>query len=431
MGVALAKAGLFALSDDDFARVVIAQRFALHPRLDPSGTSWLPFPFFCMGGAMCWAGSSLSVARVVTEILAVLSSFVLFAAGRAIGLGPGRALLGAWLAIVLPSSAVLGSVPVPELPTAALSAFALLAACSDRPRMPWLASLAVLAASLSRYEAWPIGLVVALALVAKKRAWLAPVALAGPVLWIANNWLAHGDALHFLRRVSAYRAALGGSVDVLSYVRALATSAPVLVAAVLMLAALAARRRSLRAWTVPLAGVVLLVLFLSAGAYAGGAPTHHVGRTLLLVWLLSAIALVDLAAIAARGVQRLVVALVALGSCLGFPHELEATLDRRDEVLAGTELARLMAPGDRVLVATEDYGYFAVQAALGRPADASVDRTHDPRAAGEASSLRDGSALLSRLDREGATWLVAPSDVVVSGLAAVTTRGRLSVYRRP
>jgi hypothetical protein len=32
------------VSDDDYARVVIAQRLSL--ALDPSGTSWLPFPFW-------------------------------------------------------------------------------------------------------------------------------------------------------------------------------------------------------------------------------------------------------------------------------------------------------------------------------------------------------------------------------------------------
>jgi hypothetical protein len=438
LGFVLSRAGLFALSDDDFSRVVIAQSFAVHPRLDPSGTSWLPFPFFCMGGAMRLFGSSLPVARIATEVIAVLSSLLLFAAGVSIGLGRGRALAGAWLATVLPASAVLASVPLPEWPTAALSAFALLAVSSDRPRMALFASLAVVAASLSRYEAWPVALAVACALLSKKRFWLVPVALAGPLVWLFHNRLAHGDALHFLRRVSAYQAALGEPLGALSYVRALGTSAPVLVATAVMLAVLSARlwppgarTAPFAAWAAPLGGVVLLLVFLTAGAAMGGAPTHHVGRTLLLVWVLSAIAVVDLAASARRGVQTIVVALVAFEAFLGFGRELEGTLDRRDEVWVGTELGRRMAPGDRVLVATTDYGYFAVQAALGRPDAVVVDRTHDPRAVGEASSLRDAPLLLSRMDREGAGWLVAPGDVRVSGLLPALTHGRLSVYRRP
>ncbi|HEX3855498.1 MAG TPA: hypothetical protein VHW01_31260, partial [Polyangiaceae bacterium] len=36
--------GFRALSDDDYARISIAQRFAHTPHIDPSGTSWLPAP---------------------------------------------------------------------------------------------------------------------------------------------------------------------------------------------------------------------------------------------------------------------------------------------------------------------------------------------------------------------------------------------------
>src|SRR4051794_3443153 len=46
LNLALGRAGLHALSDDDYARVAIAEAFAGAPRLDPSHTSWLPFPFW-------------------------------------------------------------------------------------------------------------------------------------------------------------------------------------------------------------------------------------------------------------------------------------------------------------------------------------------------------------------------------------------------
>jgi hypothetical protein len=62
---AVAEAGLRALSDDDYARVAIAQRFAGAARLDPSGTSWLPFPFWVMGTAMKLLDPSLDVARAL------------------------------------------------------------------------------------------------------------------------------------------------------------------------------------------------------------------------------------------------------------------------------------------------------------------------------------------------------------------------------
>ncbi len=41
-GLVLAR-GFTHVSDDDYSRTVIAERFAHVPRLDPSGTSWSPF----------------------------------------------------------------------------------------------------------------------------------------------------------------------------------------------------------------------------------------------------------------------------------------------------------------------------------------------------------------------------------------------------
>ena len=58
--------GFDHVSDDDYARVTIAQSFAHAPRLDPSGTSWLPFPFWALGSVMAVFGRSLEVARAAT-----------------------------------------------------------------------------------------------------------------------------------------------------------------------------------------------------------------------------------------------------------------------------------------------------------------------------------------------------------------------------
>ena len=67
--VALAKAavsalvlalGFRAVSDDDFARVVLAQEWAHAPRLDPPGTSWLPVPVWIYGALV--GGASLDAA---------------------------------------------------------------------------------------------------------------------------------------------------------------------------------------------------------------------------------------------------------------------------------------------------------------------------------------------------------------------------------
>ena len=55
--------GVWTLSDDDYARISIAQGFAREPHFDPSGTSWLPAPFWAYGAAFRAFGTGLSVAR--------------------------------------------------------------------------------------------------------------------------------------------------------------------------------------------------------------------------------------------------------------------------------------------------------------------------------------------------------------------------------
>ena len=66
--------GFDHVSDDDFARVTIAQAFAASPKLDPSGTSWLPFPFWLLGGALRLLGRSLEVARGASLVFSALAS---------------------------------------------------------------------------------------------------------------------------------------------------------------------------------------------------------------------------------------------------------------------------------------------------------------------------------------------------------------------
>src|SRR5260221_7194989 len=223
---AASETGLMALSDDDYARVVIAQSFASQPKLDPSGTSWLPFPFWVTGTVMKVLDPSLGVARAASSALAIGATWLVFAAGRMWGFTDRQALLGALGATALPAVMVLGSVTVPELPTAALCAFALVAVSASSvaagpsalagpstppsaKRRAWspalLAGTAMLAATLSRYEAWPIAVVVStFAFLGKdepvlwKRILSVALPLVGPAGWILHNRLVHGDALVFL-----------------------------------------------------------------------------------------------------------------------------------------------------------------------------------------------------------------------------------------
>ncbi len=445
--------GLVALSDDDYARVAIAQRFALQPRLDPTGTSWLPFPFWVSGAVMKLFDPSLEVARSTATALSVVSAWLLFATARLWGFSRRQAFVASAAANLLPVAAVLGSVTVPELPTAALSAFGLTAAMAPR-RAPrdgtasmspvFLAGSAMLAATLSRYEAWPVAAVVAGLAWRRRdepRVWkrVAAVALPliGPLWWILHNQLAHGDAFSFLRRVARYRAALGptGADGPTRYLFALFEGSPAVTFALVVLLILWLRaddgvsaREHLRrllpwAW-----GALALVVFLLIGQLAGGAPTHHLERPLLLVWFLATFTLVDLASTRRAPLWLAVPALVLF--VLDARRQLsDPGASRLSEEIAGIQLRSLVPRGERVVLATNDYGYFAVTAALGRPFDTIIDASHDPRVQEDATLLSDHWNAPARIKAEGAAWLVAPSSVVMPLALRERSRvGQLAIY---
>jgi hypothetical protein len=447
---AVAEAGLRALSDDDYARVSIAQRFAEGAKLDPSGTSWLPFPFWVTGLAMKLLDPSLEVARATAAVLAVGATWLLFAAGRLWGFDTKRAFAAALGATALPIVATLGGVMVPELPTAALAAFALVAVTSpvdDGPRGRRYASLwagvAMLAATLSRYETWPLAVFVSAYAAFRrpepvmwKRIAVSALPLMGPAWWIVHNRLAHGDAFSFLRRVSSYRAALGATGgEGLGYVLGVALGCPAVVAAVAGLVFVGFRGEHRSAIRTSLArmlpwgvAALLLLAFLVVGQLVGGAPTHHPERALLVVWLLGVFAVADLTA---KVRPPLWLAIVAC-ALLAVDYRLALAdhgVDRRSEETIGTQLRSLVPKGERVHVATKDYGYFAVIAAFGRPSDVLVDRSHDPRLKDEPTILADRWSGPERLMSEDARWLVAPTGVVFPMVLRHRTReGQLAVY---
>ncbi|MEO5731651.1 MAG: glycosyltransferase family 39 protein, partial [Byssovorax sp.] len=275
--------GFRAVSDDDFARVVIAQSWAHAPKLDPSGTSWLPFPFWIQGAVLAIAGRSLDIARATALALGLVSALLVYAAARWITRDSRAALCGAVLAAIFPWSARLGVATVPELPTAALTLLALASLVPGEGAHPvtsrrLFGALALFAATLSRYEPWPIAAGFALLSLADARrarvgesprlALSAALALAGPAAWIAWNQRAHGEALHFLTRVAAYRKALGGGSDesaltrFFAYPVALVRQEPELFAVLVVLLALAwsSRLPALRARLARFARPAILVL---------------------------------------------------------------------------------------------------------------------------------------------------------------------------
>ncbi|HWL85255.1 MAG TPA: hypothetical protein VNO21_05610, partial [Polyangiaceae bacterium] len=216
------RGGLQHISDDDFARAVIAEQFAHAPRLDPSGTSWLPFPFWVTGGAMMVFGRWLAVARAVAFGLNGAGAALVLAALRRAGVDRVTALAGAVLAMATPWNACLGAAAVPEGFTGAFVAAATIAAGSGRGSTRAWMNVALLCASLSRYEVWPACLLVTVWELARLRAmrvkasaseeWVpwkaivvALIPMLGPAAWMAWNLHAHGSATHFLARVAAYR----------------------------------------------------------------------------------------------------------------------------------------------------------------------------------------------------------------------------------
>jgi hypothetical protein len=341
--------GFEHVSDDDFARVTIAQSFAHAPKLDPSGTSWLPFPFWALGSVMLAFGRSLSVARTASIGFASAAAVLPYAALRMTGASRRAAMVALAFATLSPWSLWLGAATVPESFTASFTASAVIALGSLRgPRLPLGArigfALALVAACLSRYEPWPVAAVLAVVLAlrgvrggdradggadhaggdaegdhaggggdhaygGRQDLALAALVAAGPLLWMAWNGHAHGDALHFFQRVARFKRALGeapvSTVDaLLLYPRLFVTRRPDIVLALALAFTgghvfVKSRAEVRAAWLVPLACAAAEIAFLAYGNARDGAPAHHAERALLGVMFITAMFAVDVLVLAA------------------------------------------------------------------------------------------------------------------------------------
>jgi hypothetical protein len=473
IGLLVWATGFSAISDDDFSRVVIAQRFAAAPALDPSGTSWLPLPFWLNGTVMLVAGRSLGTARGVALVVGIAAALLVYAAARLMCEHRRDAYLGALVAAVVPTAAVLGVATVPELPTAALCVFAVATATRREARYRLLGAGALWAACLSRYEPWLIALAFsALTLWDGWRGRLEPtararrlgaiaaaVALCAPLGWILHNAIAHGHALQFMARVTTFQRSLDAGADaawsgpvaaLAAYPIELVRQEPELSLVALVLLAIRlglARRRgqSMGAAVSPGARRVAvlvgaMVVGLSAAALAGGAPTHHIGRPLTAVWLLAALFVG--AELSRHGRERsrqelslglaagaLLVVLAALG-VRPWLSSSERFAERADEVALGRAVARLVPSDATVLLQVVDYGYFAVLAASGRPESIVVDRSVDPRLAPQGSSFASPEALRRRLVESGSSFLAADRMVTLAPWGApLWEGGRWGLWR--
>lgn len=377
---------------------------------------------------MALLGREPWVARAVAVASGVVAVLLCFLAARRLGASPRAALLGCLVASAFPYSAWLGVATVPELLTAALIVFA--AACaSDAPsgRGRLLGALALMAASLSRYEAWPVAGVYAILCLADAReaprAGLAAViAVAGPLAWMVHGVLHHESALFFVKRVADYQRAIGASPESwalaalhkpLAYFR----TEPELTGSVVLLGAYCRRhgvrifRRTRRTWWC----LGALLAFLVAADVRGASATHHAERVLLAPWLMSALALgtmaLALGAPSRSGRTRLpTVALVGL--LLVASAWLRPWFARRDGFidrsvhLALGHAARLAAPGQRVVVDTPDFAFYAILAGHTDPRLALPLDDMDPRHAREEDAFQSCEALSRTMHARGATLLV-------------------------
>jgi hypothetical protein len=398
LGAWVLHTGFSHVSDDDYSRTAIAEAFAHAPRLDPSGTSWLPFPFWIEGFSMMAAGRSLAVARAVAVALGAATAIAPYLASRVAGMSRGAALIASIVAMSFPYGAWLGVATVPEGWAGAVTAAALIGMGQARLR-PWCAA-ALLAASLSRYEAWAACAVFAAFCTmqgARRSPGTTPVieaacvlgATAGPLAWMAWNAHAHGSPLHFLARVATFRQAAGlASVPLadklLGYPRALLTDtaeAGFLGLAGLLGIAASPSLRKRWAWVAVAAGAILA--FLVAGDLGDGAPTHHPARALSAVWWLTAAMGVDtLAAGAARLEGRPQVAARALGGALVLawlallPGRLRDAPGETDSERRDAQIARGLSMRARSVGAVEitpcAFEHFALLAAWGAPERASI-----------------------------------------------------------
>jgi hypothetical protein len=416
VGAWLLAHGFTHVSDDDYARTVIAERFAHVPRIDPSETSWLPFPFWIEGAAMSVLGRSLEVARAVAVVLGAASVGAPYVAMRSVGAPRAAAFIAVAVAMVLPWNAWLGVATVPEGWAGALVAAAAIA--MGNPRAGSWTAAALLVASLSRYEAWPACAVFAglsawrvvrragaghapmdqAARPWRETAW-ALLAVAGPVAWMAWNAHAHGSAVHFVARVSAFRRAIGAA-DVpmrdklIGYPWALVEQTPE--AAALGLAGVAGMIGSgvLRArWRWPAIVVAAVMAFLVLGDVRDGAPTHHPARALAGVWWvlvgMGVDAGVAMLGWAARDPSRRALAagcataIAAMVWCSSLPSRWVASPGRSESERREAQIARgldLRARGVSAASITPcSFEHFALLAAWGSPEKAEVGtRTGQP-----------------------------------------------------
>lgn len=447
IGVWIRGNGFVAISDDDYARVVIAQQFVESPSWDPSGTSWLPFPFLHSGVVLKAFSASLECARVWALLSACVGTLLLYEAARRWGTSVAFSLAGAVACALLPSSAFLAVATVPEYLTAALIVFGVTSIVAPRGREKDLmfGALCLFLACASRYEAWPAALA-ASGLFFVRFFWgarspfslgAAVLALLFPVAWLVHGVIHHDSALFFVKRVTDYKDALGGASGrtdaAFVYLKALFLAEPEVMGAFAFVTALSflkgSSRDGKRIWVAPWVPLGVMFVTLVLSALRSGAPTHHPERALLSIWLLGALTtarLLDRSALDHARLRKTLVVGILLGFSLrlGGAFERQPFADRSPEERLGSRLGRkLTSASDPIGLSLSDYGYFAVMAAAEHPGRFTIFETHDPREVGETQ----GSPLARFVERGGCVYVTMKNAPLAEGHVEVESVEQWSV----
>lgn len=438
--------GFTAVSDDDFARLVLAQRFVNTPRWDASQSSWLPLPIWWDGLSMLLTSTRVEVVRQLYWVWSLFGVLGCYVAGRWLGATRLVAALGALFCAALPHAVWLSMATVPDGHAAVLGLLAVASVHSARTTVRWLGAAAACAASLGRYEAWAIAGVVAAfngydALrssrsvepveTVPRRALLGPalLALLGPCGWLIHGSISHGDAFFFVQRVADYRRDLGESLPnfvaaLRGYPARLLTCEPELT--LFSLSSIACRPSHARRFSRVAVAAAALMLLLVVGDLRDGAPTHHQGRPLLLLWLSMALVTAALMGAWYRDFPwragGITAAALATGLALRlFSPAHESFGSRESELEVGRALRQLLTQ-EQALIYTPHYGYLAVMAGSQQPDQLLPINCGDPRQV-HLEPCEDPRSLQSYAESAGmAWWVMEASQARTLGLEIVGER---------
>lgn len=193
----------------DIARRIVDSRT---PGWSQVGTTWLPLPHLLMIPFVRqdWMWQTGLAGAIPSAACMTIAVTFLFAAARRIFGSTMAAAVAAAVFLLNPNTLYLGSIPMTE-PVFLAALFALLYfTIRFRETRGWGAllgaSLAALAGTLTRYEAWfllPFAAIYLFVSARGKRVFttivFCVIAGAGPLLWLAHNRWYYGDPLYFYR----------------------------------------------------------------------------------------------------------------------------------------------------------------------------------------------------------------------------------------